>query len=67
MGNSCRRRPLEPPLSATVTIAVISEVIFLTADSVAAKPCPPPKQTTGEFFSKFIPVQHLGEKHAHLQ
>ena len=44
--NSSRSRPLEPPLSATVTMAVISVVIVRSARSVAAKPWPPPKETT---------------------
>jgi hypothetical protein len=38
IANSSRKRPLDPPLSATVTIAVISEVIPRKADNVAAKP-----------------------------
>ncbi|CAB5158392.1 unannotated protein [freshwater metagenome] len=38
IGNSSRKRPLDPPLSATVTIAVISEVNWRSADNVAAKP-----------------------------
>ncbi|CAB4897178.1 unannotated protein [freshwater metagenome] len=46
IGNSSRKRPLEPPLSATVTIAVMSEVIRRSAPRVAAKPCPPPRATT---------------------
>ncbi|CAB4997792.1 unannotated protein [freshwater metagenome] len=46
MGNSSRSRPLDPPLSATVTIAVISLVTLRSAASVAAKPCPPPSATT---------------------
>ena len=46
MGNSSRNRPDDPPLSATVTIAVISCVTWRNAVSVAAKPWPPPKATT---------------------
>ena len=46
IGNSSRSRPLEPPLSATVTIAVISEVRLRSAVKVAANPCPPPRATT---------------------
>ncbi|CAB4888876.1 unannotated protein [freshwater metagenome] len=38
IGNSSRNRPLDPPLSATVTTAVISRVTDLNAVSVAAKP-----------------------------
>ena len=46
IGNSSRKRPLDPPLSATVTIAVISFVNCRSADNVAAKPWPPPSATT---------------------
>ncbi len=42
--NSSRSRPDEPPLSATVTIAVTSSVTRRSADSDAARPCPPPKR-----------------------
>ena len=44
--NSLLNLPLDPPLSATVTIAVNSFVIFLKADKVAARPWPPPSATT---------------------
>ncbi len=46
MGNSRRSRPLDPPLSATVTIAVIDGVIFRRDANVAANPWPPPRATT---------------------
>jgi len=44
--NSSRRRPLEPPSSATVTMAVMSSVTRRSADSEAARPWPPPSATT---------------------
>ena len=44
--NSSRSLPLDPPLSATVTIAVSSLVKPRIALRVTAKPCPPPKETT---------------------
>src|SRR5690348_1430277 len=43
---SRRSRPLEPPSSATVTIAVRSLVTRRSADSEACRPCPPPSATT---------------------
>ena len=46
IGNSSRSLPLEPPLSATVTTAVISDVIERSAVRVAKRPCPPPRATT---------------------
>lgn len=58
IGNSSRNRPLDPPLSATVTIAVISWVIWRNAARVAAKPWPPPSATT---LDKLIHDQHLDE------
>src|SRR6266568_3412629 len=42
---SRRSRPLDPPSSATVTIAVRSSVTRRRADSDAARPCPPPSAT----------------------
>src|SRR5690349_9069241 len=45
--NSRRSRPLDPPSSATVTIAVSSRVTRRSADSEAYRPCPPPSATTG--------------------
>ena len=57
MGNSSRNRPLEPPLSATVTIAVSSWVIWRSAVNVADKPCPPPSATT---LGNFIHDLHRG-------
>src|SRR5689334_2144313 len=42
---SRRSRPLEPPLSATVTIAVRLSVTCRNAASEAARPCPPPSAT----------------------
>ena len=56
IGNSSRSLPLEPPLSATVTIAVIFEVKLRSAVRVAANPCPPPSATT--FLSELIHVLH---------
>src|SRR5262249_13754513 len=44
--NSWRSRPDDPPLSATVTIAVTSSVTRRRADKDAARPCPPPNATT---------------------
>ena len=46
-------------------MAVISEVILRTADSVAAKPCPPPKEITRGLIPELIPVQHLDVKRVH--
>ena len=46
IGNSSRNLPLDPPLSATVTIAVICEVIARSDVNVAKRPCPPPSATT---------------------
>ena len=43
---SSRRRPEDPPSSATVTMAVSSEVSSRRADSEADSPCPPPRATT---------------------
>ena len=65
MGNSSRKRPLEPPLSATVTIAVISVVNFRTAASVAARPCPPPKHTMRGLTCELIHALRRDVKHAH--
>src|SRR4029077_6098364 len=42
---SRRSRPLDPPSSATVTIAVRSSVTRRRAASEAASPCPPPSAT----------------------
>ena len=42
---SRRSRPLDPPSSATVTIAVSSPVTRRSADRDAASPCPPPSAT----------------------
>src|SRR5665811_16152 len=39
-------RPDDPPSSATVTMAVISEAYDSTASRAAASPCPPPIATT---------------------
>ena len=58
MGNSSRSLPLEPPLSATVTIAVMLEVKLRKAVRVAAKPWPPPSATT---LDKLIPDPHHDE------
>src|SRR5215472_3494535 len=44
--NSLRSLPLEPPSSATVTIAVRSRVSRRNAVSEAYRPCPPPRATT---------------------
>src|SRR5699024_8927516 len=44
--SSSRRRPLDPPSSATVTTAVTSVVTLRNADREACKPCPPPRATT---------------------
>ncbi len=43
---SSRSRPEDPPSSATVTIAVSSEVSRRSADSEADRPWPPPSATT---------------------
>ena len=61
IGNSARNRPLDPPLSATVTIAVMFFVIERSAVSVAASPCPPPSATTFKF--SLIHDLHLDELH----
>ena len=44
MLNCSRRRPEDPPLSATVTIAVIFEVYSLSASKRFDNPCPPPNK-----------------------
>ena len=61
IGNSCLSLPLDPPLSATVTIAVIFVVKLRRAVRVAAKPWPPPSATT--FLSELIPVLHRDGLH----
>ena len=43
---SARRRPLEPPSSATVTMATMLPVYFLIPRSSVLSPVPPPSATT---------------------
>ena len=63
--NSSRKRPLDPPLSATVTMAVIFVVTPRSADNVAAKPWPPPSATT-RGLRPLIHDQHRDEWHAQI-
>src|SRR5208282_409215 len=61
---SRRSRPLDPPSSATVTIAMSSSVTLRNADSDAASPCPPPSATALRPVTRCslppqIPVHHL--------
>ena len=44
--NSSRKRPDDPPSSATVTTAVTRSVSSLRAERDDARPCPPPRATT---------------------
>src|ERR1035437_8119104 len=57
-------RPLAPPSSATVTIAVRSPVTPRSALSEAASPCPPPSSTVFRLVTRCslptkVPVHHL--------
>src|SRR5712691_462999 len=54
---SRRSRPLEPPSSATVTIAVRSRVTRRNADNDANRPCPPPRATTWRLTGRPRPAE----------
>src|SRR5450755_1507447 len=61
---SRRSRPLDPPSSATVTIAVRSPATRRSALSEAASPCPPPSATAFRLVTRCslptkVPVHHL--------